>query len=127
MQVGALPAAGNAWTAQILADHRRAFASALRPPNKTFTAHAAIDAVRRVLPRDGILAFDVGAHTHQIASQWPAHGPRSFLLTNGWSSMGFGLPAAIAAKLACPDKPVAAIIGDGCFQMSCGEVVVARR
>ena len=42
-------------------------------------------------------AFDVGAHTHQIASQWTAHAPRTFLITNGWSSMGFGLPAAIAA------------------------------
>ena len=41
--------------------------------------------------------------------------------------MGFGLPAAIAAKLARPDLPVVAIIGDGCFQMTCGEVAVARR
>ena len=43
-----------------------------------------------------------------------AHAPREFLITNGWSSMGFALPAAIAAKLARPDRPVAAILGDGC-------------
>src|ERR1700719_744437 len=92
-----------------------------------FTAHAAIDAVRRALPRDGVLAFDVGAHTHQIASQWPAHAPKSFLITNGWSSMGFGLPGAIAAKLARPDLPVVCLIGDGCFQMTCGEVATAKR
>src|SRR5262249_47100471 len=41
--------------------------------------------------------------------------------------MGFGLPAAIAAKLARPQRPVVALIGDGCFQMTCGEVAVARR
>ncbi len=41
--------------------------------------------------------------------------------------MGFGLPAAIAAKLARPERPVVALIGDGCFQMTCGEVAVARR
>ena len=41
--------------------------------------------------------------------------------------MGFGLPAAIAAKLACPDRAVVALIGDGCFQMTAGEVAVARR
>ena len=75
----------------------------------------------------GILAFDVGAHTHQIASQWTAHAPKTFQITNGWSSMGFGLPAAIAAKLARPDLPVVCLIGDGCFQMTCGEVAVAKR
>jgi acetolactate synthase-1/2/3 large subunit len=83
--------------------------------------------VRQALPRDGILAFDVGAHTHQIASQWTAYAPGTFLITNGWSSMGFGLPAAIAAKLARPERAVVALVGDGCFQMTCGEVAMARR
>ena len=110
-----------------VAAHCRTFQSALRPGNGGFTAHAAIDAVRRALPADGVLAFDVGAHTHQIASQWPAYGPKTFLITNGWSSMGFGLPAAIAAKLARPNLPVVCLIGDGCFQMTCGEVAVAKR
>ena len=41
-------------------------------------------------PREGLLSFDVGAHTHQIASQWPTHAPKTFHITNGWSSMGFG-------------------------------------
>src|SRR5580700_6551442 len=107
----------NSWTLEQIDDYRRAFQTALRPASSAFTAHAAIDAVRRALPRDGVLAFDVGAHTHQIASQWPAHAPKSFLITNGWSSMGFGLPGAIAAKLARPDLPVVCLIGDGCFQM----------
>src|SRR6202012_5286673 len=79
------------------------------------------------LPREGVIAFDVGAHTHQIASQWTAHAPKTFHITNGWSSMGFGLPGAIAAKLARPDLPVVCMIGDGCFQMTCGEVAVAKR
>jgi acetolactate synthase I/II/III large subunit len=120
------PAAAK-WSEESIAAHRRGFAAALRPAGASFTAHAAIDAVRRALPRDGVLAFDVGAHTHQIASQWTAHAPKSFLITNGWSSMGFGLPAAIAAKLARPDLPVVCLIGDGCFQMTCGEVAVAKR
>jgi acetolactate synthase-1/2/3 large subunit len=107
--------------------HRSGFQRALRPPGEAFSPHDAIDVVRRTLPRDGILAFDVGAHTHQIASQWTAHAPRTFLITNGWSSMGFGIPAAIAAKLARPDLPVVCIVGDGCFQMTCGEVAVAKR
>jgi acetolactate synthase-1/2/3 large subunit len=115
------------WSMAALAEHRRGFHAALRPESRSFSAHAAIDAVRRALPREGVLAFDVGAHTHQIASQWSAHAPKTFQITNGWSSMGFGLPAAIAAKLAQPDLPVICLIGDGCFQMTCGEVATAKR
>jgi acetolactate synthase-1/2/3 large subunit len=126
-RLAALPASANAWTAAELDQHRRAFHAALRPSTNTFTAHAAIDAVRRALPRDGLLSFDVGAHTHQIASQWTAYAPKTFHITNGWSSMGFGLPGAIAAKLARPDLPVVCLLGDGCFQMTCGEVAVAKR
>jgi acetolactate synthase-1/2/3 large subunit len=126
-RLAALPASRNGWTETALTEHRQQFQSALRPRSPSFTAHAAIDAVRRALPREGILSFDVGAHTHQIASQWSAHMPKSFLITNGWSSMGFGLPGAIAAKLARPDLPVVCLIGDGCFQMTCGEVAVAKR
>jgi acetolactate synthase-1/2/3 large subunit len=126
-RLAALPASRNSWAAAALVEHRQKFQSMLRPASSSFTAHAAIDAVRRALPRPGILSFDVGAHTHQIASQWLAHAPKSFLITNGWSSMGFGLPGAIAAKLARPDLPVVCLIGDGCFQMTCGEVAVAKR
>ena len=123
----ALPASGNDWPAQAVRRHRDAFKTALRPATVNFAPHQAIDVVRKVLPRDGVLAFDVGAHTHQIGSQWTAHAPRSFLITNGWSAMGFGIPAALAAKLARPDLPVVCVLGDGCFQMTCGEVAVARR
>jgi acetolactate synthase-1/2/3 large subunit len=123
----ALAPGRNRWRAAELTRHRRDFARLLRPKDATFTAHGAIDAVRAALPENGILAFDIGAHTHQVASQWWAAEPKTFLITNGWSSMGFGLPAAIAAKLACPDRPVVCLIGDGCFQMTCGELATAKR
>ncbi|HTY65884.1 MAG TPA: thiamine pyrophosphate-binding protein [Alphaproteobacteria bacterium] len=119
--------ASNEWTPAAISAHRERFQASLRPRTAEFSPHQAIDVVRAGLPKDGVLAFDVGAHTHQIGSQWTAHAPRTFLITNGWSSMGFGLPAAIAAKLARPDLPVVAVIGDGCFQMTCGEVAVAKR
>jgi acetolactate synthase-1/2/3 large subunit len=116
-----------AWPENASKEQRESFQRSLRPETASFSPHQAIDVVRRVLPREGVLAFDVGAHTHQIASQWTAHAPRTFLITNGWSSMGFGLPAAIAAKLARRDLPVVCIVGDGCFQMTCGELAVAKR
>jgi acetolactate synthase-1/2/3 large subunit len=122
-----VPPLRHDWPPAAAREHRERFQTALRPAAPGFTPHHAIDGVRAALPREGILAFDVGAHTHQIAGQWTAHAPKTFLITNGWSSMGFGLPAAIAAKLARPERPVIALIGDGCFQMTCGEVAVAQR
>ena len=126
-RLAAYPVHSHDWPDGAATQQRETFQRALRPGGDGFLVHQAIDVVRAVLPRDGILAFDVGAHTHQIAGQWTAHTPRTFLITNGWSSMGFGLPAAIAAKIAHPERPVVALIGDGCFQMTCGEVTTARR
>jgi len=120
------PAAPD-WTPEQIVAHKREFQTALRPGSLEFCPHQAIDAVRRALPAQGILTFDVGAHTHQIASQWTAHAPGTFQITNGWSSMGFGIPSAIGCKLARPEIPVVCIVGDGCFQMTCGEVAVAAR
>jgi acetolactate synthase-1/2/3 large subunit len=122
-----LPALRPEWPAEMPVQHRDRFQRSLRPPVSGFAPHHAIDVVRELLPRDGVLAFDVGAHTHQIASQWTAHEPRTFLITNGRSPMGFGLPAAIAAKLARPERAAVALIGDGCFQMTVGELAAARR
>jgi acetolactate synthase-1/2/3 large subunit len=86
-----------------------------------------LDVLRDKFPRDGILAYDVGAHTHQIASQWRTDLPRTLLSTNGWSSMGYGMPAAYAAKLVHPERAITAIVGDGGFQMTAGELALARR
>ncbi len=117
----------NEWPSGAALRHKEKFQKSLRPRADNFTPHQAIDAVREALPRDGILTFDVGAHTHQIAGQWTAHAPRTFHITNGWSSMGFGIPSAIGAKVAQPGLPVVCILGDGCFQMTCGEVATAKR
>ena len=119
--------AQNKWTKEELATHVSHFNKALRPPSKNFTPHRAIDIVRETVPKNGIISYDVGAHTHQIASQWKAHDPKTCHVTNGWSSMGIGLPGAIAAKIARPDLPVICLIGDGCFQMTVGELATARR
>ena len=126
-RLAGLTKAPNQWQSSELKAHRKTFVDALRPATDRFAPHEVIDLIREILPADGILAFDVGAHTHQIASQWTSHAPRTFLITNGWSSMGFGIPSAIAAKLAEPERQVACLIGDGCFQMTCGELATAQR
>jgi acetolactate synthase-1/2/3 large subunit len=122
-----IPVTGNDWTTDEFTQHRRALEAALRPDDGTFGAYHVLDALRDQLPPDAILAYDVGAHTHQIATQWRTDRPGTCLATNGWSSMGFGMPAAYAAKLVHPDRTVVGVIGDGCFQMTAGELALARR
>lgn len=122
-----LPGSDNRWTAQEFVDHREVFNQALRPPGSGLAPHQLIDVLREKLPRDGILAYDVGAHTHQIASQWHTDKARTLLATNGWSSMGYGMPAGFAAKLVHPERAVVSVVGDGCFQMTAGELALARR
>lgn len=99
----------------------------LTPDSAAFGPCAALDVLREVLPADGIMTCDVGAHTHLIGQKWPTPGPGLQIMSNGWSSMGFGLPAAIAAKLCRPDTPVCAVVGDGGFLMTVGELATAVR
>jgi acetolactate synthase I/II/III large subunit len=122
-----LPAFTNQWSPPDWHSYRAALDLALRPKTTGFAAHEALDILRERLPPDGMLAYDVGAHTHQIATQWRTDHPRTLLATNGWSSMGYGMPAAYAAKLAFPERATVAVVGDGCFQMTAGELAMARR
>ena len=128
--LAALPPQQHAWTAGEFAAHRRALERALRPArpvSQGLAPHDVLDALRARLPADAILTYDVGAHTHQIATQWRTDEPHTCFSTNGWSSMGFGLPATYAAKLVHPNRVVVGVVGDGCFQMTVGEVSVAKR
>jgi acetolactate synthase-1/2/3 large subunit len=84
-----------------------------------------VDVVRAAMPRDTIATTDVGSHKLLVGQGWRTHTPRGLLMTNGLSSMGFGVPAAIAAKLACPSQPVVALVGDGGFAMAATEIRLA--
>ena len=117
----------NDWSESELAAHRRILERSLRPDCRGLAPHHVLDILRKKLPPDAILAYDVGAHTHQIATQWRTDHSWSCLATNGWSSMGYGMPAAYAAKLVYPDRVVVGVVGDGCFQMTVGELATARR
>ncbi len=117
----------NKWSKDEWIDHQKQFQENLRPDSKNFTIDKVLDILRETLPPDAILTYDVGAHTHQIASQWRTEKPNTAVATNGWSSMGYGMPSAYAAKLLYPDRTVVGVVGDGCFQMTVGELATARR
>ena len=83
--------------------------------------------VREALGPDDILLSDVGAHKMWIARYYQCDEPNTCLIPNGFCSMGFALPGAIAAKLIYPDKRVLSISGDGGFLMNVQELETARR
>ena len=84
-----------------------------------------VDVLRGSAPRDAIVTTDVGSHKLLIGQGWTTYEPRTSLMSNGLSSMGFSLPAAIGAKLAHPDRPVVCTVGDGGFAMVQGELRLA--
>lgn len=87
----------------------------------------ALMAIRGVLPEDGALVCDVGAHKLLAGQAWPSNEPQTFFLSNGLSSMGYGLPAAIAVKNCLGPKPVVAVVGDGGLGMMIQEIETAVR
>ena len=82
---------------------------------------------RQVMPADGLLLSDVGAHKMWIARHYHCHEPNTCLIPNGFCSMGFALPGAIAASLIDPQRKVLAVCGDGGFLMNVQEMETARR
>lgn len=123
----ALPAVAKGWDLAAIAERKAAMFAKLAGCDGRFGPCAALDVLRDVLPEDGIMTCDVGAHTHLIGQHWRTPRPGTQIMTNGWSAMGFGLPAAIAAKLCRPDTPVCCVLGDGGFLMTAGELATAVR
>jgi acetolactate synthase-1/2/3 large subunit len=83
--------------------------------------------LRACMGREDILISDVGSHKLWIARTFPAYEPNSVLISNGLAAMGFALPAAVAARLAHPERKVVAVSGDGGFLMNVQELETARR
>ena len=77
-----------------------------------------LNELRKLLPENGIVTTEVGQNQMWSALYFKALKPRTFISSGGLGTMGFGFPAAIGAKVACPDRPVVDIAGDGSFIMS---------
>ncbi|MFW5755378.1 MAG: thiamine pyrophosphate-dependent enzyme, partial [Tangfeifania sp.] len=117
----------KSWNVETLKSRKAEIFQKLEPPKNSFGPRAVIAGLRKALPEEGILTLDVGAHLHLAGQQWKTPSPEKLLMTNGWSSMGFGVPAAIAAKICHPDLPVACLTGDGGFRMMAGEMATAKQ
>ena len=89
--------------------------------------HKVIAEIRNVLDVHDVIVSDVGRHKQFVGLLFKAYHPKTVLFSNGLSSMGFGLPAAIAAKLVNPDGKVVAVCGDGGFMMNVQDLETAVR
>ncbi|RLB97178.1 MAG: thiamine pyrophosphate-binding protein [Deltaproteobacteria bacterium] len=123
----ALDCGKKEWDLKELAVRKEKMFYQLTAPKGKFGPLNVLDGLRAILPEDGIMTCDVGAHLHLIGQHWQTYSPECQLMTNGCSSMGFAIPAAIAAKLSCPERKVCCVVGDGGFYMMAGEMATAMR
>ena len=117
------PTAALAIREQLIAEHESYAADASFPmkPQRVL-----ID-VRKVMRPGDILLSDVGAHKMWIARHYNCYKPKTCLISNGFATMGFSLPGALAAKLVSPDKRVLVVTGDGGLMMNSQELETAVR
>jgi acetolactate synthase-1/2/3 large subunit len=94
----------------------------LNPPSKgaskDLKPKALLQELRKLLPENAIVTTEVGQNQMWAALYFNSLKPRTFISSGGLGTMGFGFPAAIGAKVACPDRPVVDIAGDGSFRMT---------
>ncbi len=86
-----------------------------------------VDALRNAIPDDGILVNDMTLMAYLNNRRYPVYAPRTFFFPAGYGTLGYALPAAIGAKVGCPDKTVVAVMGDGGFQYTMQELATAMQ
>jgi acetolactate synthase-1/2/3 large subunit len=94
-----------------------------QPP---FTPQQVIKSIRDVLGDSDILISDVGSHKYWLSRRYPTYEPGTFIVSNGFASMGVALPGSIAASIHSDNK-VVAVTGDGGFLMNSQEIETAKR
>lgn len=118
-----VPTRHSAWTEQVLNNKARApfsydFDEAIIKPQHV------IETIGKITNGDAIVVTDVGQHQMWAAQFYPYQNERQLITSGGLGTMGFGIPAAVGAKLANPDKEVVLFVGDGGFQMTNQELAI---
>jgi acetolactate synthase-1/2/3 large subunit len=107
---------------------RREIVAAGRPATPgALTAQDVVSIGAAAFPSDATVTVDAGAHMFAATTLWPIDGPNRLLISNGLSTMGFALPAAIGAALADPARRVVALTGDGGLLMCAGDLLTLAR
>jgi len=97
------------------------------PDDEPLKPQFVVEAVDAATPDDTIVTTGVGQHQMWAVQYWTFREPRTWVSSHGLGTMGYGLPSAIGAKLAAPDRTVVCFDGDGSFLMTMQELAVAVR
>ncbi|MGD9701139.1 MAG: thiamine pyrophosphate-binding protein [Acidimicrobiia bacterium] len=117
------PGAGQAFRQQMLSE----LTAAVMPGDGALTPTDVVDVTRRVTPPGTIATVDAGAHMLPVVPRWACAAPGELLISSGLATMGFALPAAIAASLVHPDRLVVCFTGDGGLGMALAELETLAR
>jgi acetolactate synthase-1/2/3 large subunit len=117
------------WSEEELKQFRHDLETVLKPsaPLAGLSGYELTRRLRELMPRDTVLATDVGAIKSITSQAWATYEPLTFFESNGLSAMSYSFPAAMAARLAYPDRPVLCAIGDGGFGMTLAELETCVR
>ena len=99
----------------------------LRYDKNLLTGPFIVQTLNEVTGGDAVIVTEVGQHQMWAAQYYQYRQPRTLLTSGGLGTMGYGLGAAIGAKMGCRDKTVINIAGDGCFRMNMNEIATATR
>jgi acetolactate synthase-1/2/3 large subunit len=108
---------GTAWAKRVK-EAKEQLSPLLKDRPREVVPKALLTELRRLLPENAIVTTEVGQNQMWSALYFKALKPRTFISSGGLGTMGFGFPAAIGAKVACPDRHVVDIAGDGSFRMT---------
>lgn len=118
-------AADRAEWQTLVADLKQEFPSAIPTEGDPLSHYGLINAVAACVDDSAIITTDVGQHQMWTAQAYPLNRPRQWLTSGGLGTMGFGLPAAVGAALANPDRKVICFSGDGSLMMNIQEMATA--
>ena len=99
----------------------------LRYDKNLLTGPYVVEQIYELTQGDAIITTEVGQHQMWAAQFYKYKHPRTFVTSGGLGTMGYGLGAALGAKMGCKDKTVINIAGDGCFRMNMNEIATATR
>ncbi|KMM74453.1 acetolactate synthase catalytic subunit [Xanthomonas sp. NCPPB 1128] len=116
----------EAWHARCVG-HREKFGARYDAPGQDIYAPGLLKRLSELAPADTVIACDVGQHQMWVAQHCRFNHPRNHLTSGALGTMGFGLPAAMGAQFACPDRTVVLVSGDGSFMMNVQELVTIAR
>ena len=115
------------WSREEVHEHAARQRRLASVPAPGLSAQRVIEIAARRLAATCRVTVDAGAHMFPATMFWPVGAPGEMLISNGLSTMGFALPAAIGASLLDGDRPVVALTGDGGLLMCAGELLTAAR